>query len=178
MANRLSSYPISFVVEEMLTPTLPRVDLNESLVFKKTAEAVRLKLDRLRRKLDKAVEILKEAETAIKDSIAEPGELLKEARDLTLEIERLKKSLFGDPIKDERFVESVPTPAMRLMASQQGFLPSNHGPTKTHRQQLDIASREIEAATPKVELSAVQQVNSFRTKLEALGIEITAHELP
>jgi hypothetical protein len=172
--SKTLSEPITFKLEAMMEPSLPRVDLNEALEFKKSAVALQLKLDRLQRKLDKAVEVLEEAEAAIKNGIAEPGELLAEARLLTLEVQGLKRSLFGNPIKTERYIETIPTPASRLSASQSGFRPSSHGPTKTQRQQFEIAKREIEATVPKVEQAAVQKVDNLRQKLEVLGIELTA----
>jgi photosystem II stability/assembly factor-like uncharacterized protein len=168
------SEPITFTLETMMEPSLPRVDLNEALEFKKSAVALQLKLDRMQRKLDKAAEVLEEAEAAIKNAIAEPGELLAATRLITLEVQGLKKSLFGNPVKNERYIETIPTPASRLSASQSGFKPSSHGPTKTQRQQFEIAKREIEAIVPKVEQAAGQQVDNLRQKLESLGIDLPA----
>jgi photosystem II stability/assembly factor-like uncharacterized protein len=165
--------PIAVTLQAMVEPSIPPIDRHDALEFKKHAVATRIKLDRIQRQLDKAAKFLAQAELAVKNSSSEPGTLLAETLALTLEIDALKKDLFGNPIKSSRFVDTIPTPADRLSNSQSGFLPSNHGPTKTQRQQLEIASRAIEAAVPKVEQSAVQKINNLRLKLEAQGLEVT-----
>ncbi len=167
---------ILFSVEAMMEPTLPRVDRNEVLEFQKSALAIQKKLERIQKKLTKASEALVAAESAIKVSIAEPGELLAELKKLESDVEGIQKGLFGNPIQLERYVEIVPTPMMRLGAAQSGFLPSSHGPTKTQRQQLEIAGRETDEAIPKVDQAAVQQLIAFKQKLDALGIDVSAFD--
>jgi photosystem II stability/assembly factor-like uncharacterized protein len=164
------------VLESMIDPSLPRVDPNQTLEFQRAAVALQKKLERIQQKLNQAEEVLTAAESAIHSTLPDPGDSLAEVRKLRLELDALRKSLFGNPLEAERYIESIPTPVMRLMASQSGFLPSSHGPTKTQREQFEIASREIDAAIPKVEQSAVQQITALRKKLESLGIELSSIE--
>lgn len=175
-ATKKLSEPVAVTVEAMLEPSLPRVDRTAAAEFQKGVAALQFKLNRLQRKLQQAKEVLAEAESAIKVTLAEPGDLLAEVQKRKKEIETLTKTLFGNPLETERYIESFPTPQARLMATQLGFLPTSHGPTKTHREQFEIATREIEAAIPQVEQAAVQQIGTLRKQLEALGIDLHSNE--
>ncbi len=167
------SESIAFTVEALVSPSLPPVDRNESLEFQKSVVALQHQLDRARRKLEKAKNTLEEAKSIVTNSLSEPGELLGEIRKLSTEIESTEKVLFGNPLLAERFIESVPTPATRVSMVLQGLLSSSHGPTKTHREQLEIARKEIEEIVPKVDPLVDQQVDALRKKLEALGFDLS-----
>ena len=167
------SESIAFTVEALVSPSLPPVNRNESLEFQKSVVTLQHQLDRLRRRLETAKNTLGEAKSIVTSSLSEPGELLGEIRQLSTEIESTEKILFGNPLLAERFIESVPAPATRVSVVLQGLLSSSHGPTKTHREQLEIARKEIDEMLPKVDPLVDQRVDALRKKLEALGFDLS-----
>jgi hypothetical protein len=95
---------------------------------------------------------------------------------LKKEIHAIKKRLTGNPVLEERYIESIPPIVARLAASQSGFAPSSHGPTKTQREQFDIARRELDEISPQVDAIATTKILDLRSRLMALGIELTVGE--
>jgi len=169
------SETVPFVLEAMSEPSLPRVDRNEVLAFQRQIAEQQLQLDRMQRKLSKAKEVLAQAEVAVKASLAEPAAMLADIDTLKKEIQGIEKRLTGNPVLEERFIEAVPPIAARLAASQSGFVPSTHGPTKTQREQFEIARRELGEVLPQIDAIATTKVDALRSKLAALGIELTAN---
>jgi photosystem II stability/assembly factor-like uncharacterized protein len=168
--------PVTFVLEPMLQPSLPRVDRSEVLAFQRQVTDQQLRLQRIQRKLAKAEEVIGQAEEAVKASLPEPATMIADLTGLKKEIHAIKKRLTGNPVLEERFIESVPPIVARLAASQAGFAPSSHGPTKTQREQFDIARRELDEIVPQVDAIATTKIQDLRSRLMALGIELTVGE--
>ncbi len=173
-ATEKLSDPVELIVETMIDPSLPAVDREASLAFQKSAVALQHQLDRARRVIAKANEALTEASEVVSQSVAEPGALLAEVHGLETAIEIYERSLFGNPLLSERYMESVPTPSTRLSSAFFGALGSSHGPTQTHRTQLEIAKQELDEKLPQLDAIVVQPVVGLRAKLEAMGLDLTS----
>ena len=167
------SDPITFVVEPLQSPTIPSVDRKDIEEFQKALTVQQSRLNSVSRKLTRAGKMLDEAKGIVTNSVAEPATLLAEIVAMQLEISTYEKSLFGSPILSERFIEQTPTPVNRLSNIMFGAFGSTHGPTKTHREQFEIAKKELADALPKLEQFLNERVNGFKKKLEGLGIDLT-----
>jgi photosystem II stability/assembly factor-like uncharacterized protein len=170
-AKKLSE-SITFETEPLQTPSLPTVDRKDVEEFQKALVLQQNRLTSASRKLARATKILEEAKTIVTNSLPEPAQLLGEIRTLELEKIKFEKMMFGSPILNERFIEQVPTASYRLNGIIFGAFGSSHGPTKTHREQLEIVTNELNEQVPKIDQFASEQVKSLKVKLEGMGIEL------
>lgn len=170
-AKKLSE-SITFDTEPLQTPTLPPVDRKDVEEFQKALVTQQNRLTSASRKLARAEKILEEANTVVNTSLPDPVQLLSEIRTLELEKTKFEKMMFGSPILNERFIEHVPTASERLNGIIFGAIGSTHGPTKTHREQLEIVKNELNDLIPKIDQFAVEKINSLKQKLESMGIEL------
>ena len=166
------SEPVSFNVEPMVEPSMPPVDRQQALEFQTQVVALQHRLQRAVTKLERGIEQLEEAEEVVKDSAPELGPVWAEIRQATLDAKKLEKQLQGNPILQERYIESVPATAERLNGALFGMMSSTHGPTKTHRDQFEICKTEIDAAVPRVDALVDQTIAAIRQKLIAMGYDL------
>lgn len=164
---------ITFVVEPLQTPTIQPVDRKDIEEFQKALMEQQSRLTSVSRKLTRAGKMLDEAKGIVTSSLAEPATYLAEISAMRVEVTAFEKSLFGSPILNDRFIEQIPTPANRLSTIMFSAFSSTHGPTKTHREQFEIAKKELSELLPKLEQFLNDRVNAFKKKLEGLGIELT-----
>ena len=106
----------------------------------------------------------------MKASAADPSELLKKIREADLELALFQKQLSGDAEKLERRYEEVPSIMGRLSNVLFSVASSTHGPTKTHREQFEIAEKELNEIAPKID--------AFKAKVEALKAALKSAGLP
>lgn len=166
------SEPVAFSVEPMIEPTMQPVDRVQSLEFQNQVVALHNRMQRAIAKLGQGVEKLDEAESIVKDSAPELGSVWAEIRQAKIDAKKIEKQLLGNPMLQERFIESVPTPAERLNTVLSGVMSSPHGPTKTHREQFEICRNEIDALLPRVESMVDQTISNIRQKLTAMGYDV------
>jgi photosystem II stability/assembly factor-like uncharacterized protein len=164
------SAPVTFKVEKMLEPTLPAVDHAASIAFQKSAYQLNLLLNKSRQRLTKAKTTLEEAAKVALAGAAEPGELLKQVHELKLDVKKLNQRLFGNELKEARAIEDIPSPSSRLMTAMFGTFGSTHGPTKTHREQLQIAEQELGEILPEVDRFYDEKMAQLRKRFEDAGL--------
>jgi photosystem II stability/assembly factor-like uncharacterized protein len=161
---------IKFIVKSIVTPSLPAADFNEVVQFQKKLFAAQGRIFEINKHLGDSAEILSAARQTVKSASTDPSELLKKIREAALELQAFQKQLNGDGEKSERRYEEVPSIGGRLSNVLFSVASSTHGPTKTHREQFEIAERELNEVAPKIE--------SFKTKVEALKAALKSAGLP
>lgn len=166
------SEPVTLTLEPMLEPSMPAVDRQQALEFQGQVVALQHRLERSIAKLNRGVEQLEEAERVLQESAPELAPVWSEIRQATLDAKRIDKQLTGNPILQERFIESVPTPTERLGNVLFGSMGSTHGPTKTHREQFEICKAEIESALPRIDALVDQTIAAIRQKVIAMGFDL------
>jgi hypothetical protein len=166
------SDPVVFSVEQMVEPSMPPVDRLQSLEFQNQVVALQNRLQRSIAKLAQGIEKLNEAEGIIKEGTPELGPIGTEIRQAKLDAKKIEKQLLGNPVLQDRYIESIPAPAERLNSVLFGMMSSPHGPTKTHREQFDICKSEIDATLPRIDALVDQTVNAIRQKLTAMGYDL------
>ena len=166
------SEPVPFSVEPMVEPSMPPVDRQQALEFQNQVVALQHRLERSIKKLERGIAQLEEAEKVAKDGAPELGSVWTEIRQAALDGKKLEKQLQGNAILQERYIESVPSPAERLSSVLFGMMSSTHGPTKTHRDQFEICKVEIDAAAPRIDALVDQTITAICQKLIAMGYDL------
>jgi photosystem II stability/assembly factor-like uncharacterized protein len=162
--------PVSFQVMQMIEPTLPAADQSEILEFQTAVNQVQFKLRQATQDFSDAADAIEPAiDATLASSLAMPDEL-SQLYELRTQAAELKLTLFGDPLKSERYIEQPPTPGRRLSTALFGSF-SSHGPTTTHREQFEIAQKEIEELMPRLS-SFEEQFETLRDRLIESGILI------
>lgn len=166
------SEPVLFSLESMVEPSMPPVDRLQSLEFQNQVVALQNRLQRSIAKLAQGIEKLDEAEGVVKDGAPELGPIWAEIRQAKLDAKKLEQKLLGNPILQERYIETIPAPAERLNSVLGGMMSSPHGPTKTHREQFEICKTEIDATLPGIDALVDQTISTIRQKLTAMGYDL------
>jgi len=151
---------------------MPPVDRLQSLEFQNQVVALQNRLQRSIAKLAQGIEQLDEAEGVVKDGAPELGPIWAEIRQAKLDAQTLEQKLLGNPILQERYIETIPAPAERLNSVLGGMMSSPHGPTKTHREQFEICKTEIDATLPGIDALVDQTISTIRQKLTAMGYDL------
>ncbi|MEZ6096701.1 MAG: hypothetical protein R3C03_21150 [Pirellulaceae bacterium] len=158
---------VSFTVEQMLEPTIPYGDRAEIIAFQTQANELQFRFTSASRELERANSFVEQAVAAATSNLDAPG-LIAELRTWQADYRALIKSISGSSILDERQIEQAPTAIGRLSNALFGSM-SNYGPTKTHREQLEIAKGELEALFPEMEAIA-ERAKALKEKLDAEGL--------
>ncbi len=97
-------------------------------------------------------------------------QLIDEVRDLQLRLRDVQEVLSGDPTKRRRSESDMPGIMQRLQGAIGGAWATSNGATQTHRDQYEIASRELEALIPRLRELVEQELPALHERLEAAGV--------
>ncbi len=161
---------IEFNVEPLVAPSIARASKEEFASFQKAIATQQSSIDRASKRLSQSEELLDEALNQVEAIVADPAALMTEITTLKNEVKAKQKSLFGNTLQTERFIEQVPAPAIRLSNIAFSAFGSTHGPTGTHKQQLAIVEKELAALLPEVDQLIDQKVAAIKAKIKQLGI--------
>ena len=106
---------------------------------------------------------------ALKNSLAEHGELDQMLNDIVAQLHSLDQQMNGNRAKQEIGEKTKVTIGSRIGAATLGTALSTYGPTATHRQTLAIASEELAELKPKIEQLLSKEIPAFESKLAEVG---------
>lgn len=106
---------------------------------------------------------------ALKNSLAEHGELDQMLNDIVAQVHSLDQQMNGNRAKQEIGEKTKVTIGSRIGAATLGTALSTYGPTATHRQTLAIASEELAELKPKIEQLLSKEIPAFESKLAEVG---------
>lgn len=161
------------VVESISNPALPAASQADNAAFAKDLFALQSNLRRIGEQLERAATEISAAKEIIASSAPQPAELMKSALAAEGELKAIRLKLDGDPNKASRFVEAVPTPGQRLGSALFNIASSTHGPTRTHREQADIARRELDELRPAITALLDDRLPALKRQLDAAGLPWT-----
>ncbi|XZE17953.1 VPS10 domain-containing protein [Pirellulaceae bacterium SH449] len=164
---------IEFLVEPLAAPSIEANSKDEIVAFQKALAAQQVVIDRSARRLAKAEEVLDEALSLVKPRLQDPAAIMLEITNLKNEVKVKQKSLFGNELQSERFIEQVPAPGARLSNIAYGAFGSTHGPTGTHRAQLAIVEKEMVQLTVEIDEIIDLKLKSLKEKLAELGFVLS-----
>ncbi len=162
-----------FVVESISNPALPAQSQADNSAFLKDLFKVQSNFGKIDEQLERAATEIAAAKEVIASSAAAPSELMKAALAAETELKVLRLKLDGDSNRSSRFVESVPTPRQRLGSALFNIASSTHGPTKTHREQAEIARRELDELRPAISDLIDNRLPALKRQLDEAGLPWT-----
>ena len=167
------SEPVSFEVESIIDPALPAQDRAEVLSFlKKVADASNTN-NAIRVSLTEYIQEVESVQNMLNRTDKTTDELRAMARSLELKLKELDLKINGDSTKRLYAVDSVPTAASRINNVLFGASNSSHGPTETHRQQFEIAEKQLTELAAELQLFFEEHLVPFRTVLDEAGVPWT-----
>lgn len=162
-----------FEVKSIVEPTLPIQDRDEVIAFLDEANRLRNAVQASSQAINKSLEELDEVQKAIKNSPKGTVELMQEARELELAIKKAQRALTGDETRESRFIETGPSIMGRLGMIMWGSRGSTYGPTKTHREQYDIAKELFGESVGEIKKLVEEDMPALRGKLDEAEIPWT-----
>ncbi len=164
---------VTFEVESIVKPSLAMQDREEVLEFlaevsrsANRASALRSQLTDRIAEIDSVQNVLKRSGSATKQLIAQASEIEKRLQTFDLKVN-------GDSNKGYYAVEQEPTISSRLNNVLFGASNSTHGPTQTHRQQFEIAVKQLDTIAGEFQDFVSDQMIPFRESLDEAGLPWT-----
>ncbi len=165
--------PTQFRVVDAFDSALPRQEPTETLQFQVATAELMGKIVGSIRKLSERLEQLTEMRSAVERSTTAPRELLSQLDAVETTLSDINLELSGDPIKGGLSHPAPVALASRVQNAYFGTMNQTYGPTKTHRQQLDIAKKQFEALRPKLQ-AALDELVSVEQAIDDAGVTWTA----
>jgi len=157
----------------MLTPSLPIQDRDAVLEFYQKAGELQRAIRGASGKTNETLTQLAEIKQVLKQSDKGTTQLFEEARKLELKLKDVSELLIGNTIKSQ-YDEPERISILGRVNSAMNAMRTTYGPTKTHRQDYEIAQEEFEPLRNQLkELIEVDFVN-LQKKLEEAGLPWTA----
>ena len=165
--------PQTVEVKLIFTSSFPAQNRAEVLDFYMTAGEFQRVARGTFNKTDEVLRQLVDIKQALKQSDKGTTKLLDEAREIELKLKDIRELLVGGTTKS-RYNESEQISILGRINSAMNAMRTTYGPTKTHRQDFEIAQEEYDAIIGQVkELIEIDFVN-LQEKLEAVGLPWTS----
>lgn len=162
--------PVEFVLESIVQPSLAASSADEQRAFHERAAKAQISLmeataqfARLEKELAGRAELIAEHATDLQS-------LETLARKAQRRLGALKRKMSGDELQAGRFVEHVPGCAQRVAEAIFSSAGSLHGPTKTHRQQLEIGEQELTELLGELQQLEQGEVADLRNQMNSAGL--------
>ena len=124
-------------------PTLENQPVEDRMAFQESAAEFAHSVRAASRKLEATMEELKEIKRIVRSSRDLPNELYEQARGVELSLLDLQEKLEGNETAQELRLEAEPSIQSRLFSAAFGSFGNSYGPTKTHREQIEIARTQF-----------------------------------
>ena len=164
---------VTFQVESIVDPALPIQERKEVLEFLASVSQSSSAANALRSKLADRLEEIDAIQNVLRRSGAATDELVTKANEIEKRLQEFDLKINGDSNKGYFSVEQEPTIGSRLNNVLFAAGNSTHGPTKTHRQQFEIATKQLDSITEEFVDLVNDQFVPFRQSLDAAGIPWT-----
>jgi photosystem II stability/assembly factor-like uncharacterized protein len=165
--------PQAVEVVPMLKPSLPVQNRNTVLQFYTTAGELQRAVRGANGKVDEVLSQLSEIKQALKQSGKSDAELVEQARGLELKLRDIRETLGGGTVISQHS-EPDRISIMNRISSAMSGARTTYGPTKTNRQDFEIAKEEFEAVHGQVKRLVEGDFVNLQKKLEAAGLPWTA----
>lgn len=140
---------VEFVVEQMIDPTLPAMQQDEIRDYQEKVYTAIFEFNEATEEFETCKTTLEESITAVGRMGVQNVEISNQLQELLNKCLDMELQLNGNPQKQDRFIEEPLTTRDRYQLAFFGSF-STHGPTQTHQEQLEIASRQAGELLPKL----------------------------
>ncbi|GAB5406341.1 MAG: hypothetical protein Aurels2KO_45720 [Aureliella sp.] len=161
--------PVSFNVVDAFDSALPRQAPAETLQFQVATAELMAQIVGGVRKLDERLEQIGEMRRAVARSTTAPRDLLAQLDAIETKLSDINLELSGDPIKAGLSHAGPVAIASRVQNAYFGTMNQTYGPTKTHRQQFDIAKKQYDALRPELQ-AALDELDSVEEAIDEAGV--------
>ncbi|MEA3224579.1 MAG: glycosyl hydrolase, partial [Planctomycetota bacterium] len=165
--------PQGVEVAKMLTASLPVQNRNTVLQFYMTVGELQRAIRGTSGRASEVLSQLVEIKQALKQSGKSNEQLVEQARELELKLKDLRKTLAGGTVIS-RHNEPDRISITNRASSAMSAAGSTYGPTKTHRQDYEIAKEQFEAVHGQVKKLIEGDFVKLQRNLEAAGLPWTA----
>ncbi|MHC4699944.1 MAG: WD40/YVTN/BNR-like repeat-containing protein [Planctomycetota bacterium] len=165
--------PQTVEVVPMLRPSLPVQNRNAVLKFYVTTGELQRAVRGANSKVDEVLSQLGQIKQALEQSDKGSVELSEQARDLELKLRDIGETLGGGSVIS-RHSEPDRVSILNRISSAMSGAGSTHGPTKTNRQDFEIAKEEFEAVLGRTKRLIEGDFVNLQKDLEAAGLPWTA----
>lgn len=169
--------PVRFEVESIVEPTLPSQDRAETIALVKEMGRFANRTYALTEKLSERIEEIGELTDTLRNHPRATPELLAQAQELRRRMEVYSRQLNGDDLKDDRWVMSEPGINSRLSRGLFGTISGTYGPTKTAREQWQIAKEQFEEIEGDLRKLVGSETEAFMKQIDQAYIPRTELEL-
>jgi len=165
--------PQTVTVVNAIKPALPAQDSQESLAFYDAVSELQRVIRGTSNKTDEVLSQLAEISSALRQSRQATAQLVDTARNLELKLKALRRGLSGGSIKSRYDEPDQISLTSRVYSAGSGMRPT-YGPTKTQRQDYEIARTEFEAIQGQVKKLIERDFANLQKKLESARVPWTA----
>jgi hypothetical protein len=165
--------PVEFDVVAIGEHTLPMPDRDAVVAFHLEAGELQRQVMGADAALQQAMDEVRAMKNAVLRDPKGTPELRDVARQLELRLMDLAEIMNGDPTKPRRQEPAMPGLTSRLGTAIGNSLGTTHGPTQTHREQLEIARAQWAAVRGRLEQAVEVEVPALAERLESLGLRWT-----
>ncbi|TDR23246.1 VPS10 domain-containing protein [Marinicella litoralis] len=163
------SDPQEFEVESLRPGALKGAEPEEVVGFWKQLSAVQDEVAVTNTILAEALKRSEQIQMALKNSLAEHGELDLELFQMTRELNDIQQAMNGSKAKQEIGEKTKVTIGSRLSAATIGTSLSTYGPTPTHKKSLAIAEKEHAKIKSRLMEIVDVQMPALEEKLQSIG---------
>ena len=136
--------PQEVEVEPIGNPSIPPQDRQKVLAFQMKAGELQRVVTAASGKVQEVLEQLDALEKVVKKSAKADLRLLDDIRKLELGLLDVREALNGDTTRSKRSQTAVPSISRRVQNALYGTFNNTYGPTKTQRQQYEIAHEQYQ----------------------------------
>ncbi len=163
------SEPQSFQVEPLRSGALPGAEPQAVAEFWQQLSGVQHEVAISSKKLSEGLKRTKRLSKALKNSLAEHGDLDLTLNQIISDLHALDRTLNGNRSKQQVGEKTHVTVGSRLGAVMIGTSLSTYGPTPNHKRTLAIAEREFNELKPQIDDIIDKRLPEFESKLQAIG---------
>lgn len=164
---------VEFKVESIIEPTLPMQDRAEVIAMIKEMGLFANRNYAATQRLSERTEQITDLITTIKQHPKGTPELLSQAQKLHHRMRYYNRKLFGNEEKDNRWVMTEPGINNRLQRAFFGSVGGTHGPTKTTKEQWQIAKEEWQEIEADLLKLIGDEMEAFEKAVDDAGIPWT-----
>jgi hypothetical protein len=165
--------PQSVEVVPILRPSLPVQNRNTMLEFYMTAGELQRAIRGANGKVNEVLDQMNKIKQAIRQSSKGGPELLEQTRELELKLLDIRETLGGGSVIS-RYDEPDSISIMNRISTAMSSTGSTYGPTKTNRQDYEIAKEEFEAVYSRAKRLIETDFGKLQKDLETAGIPWTS----
>ena len=160
-------------VVSMQKGSLPAQDINATRQFYEAAGQLQRAVRGTSGKVSEVLSQLVEIKEVLRQSGKGTTALLDEARQLELKLKDISELLTGGTVKPQYSESDVISISGRIRWASKG-MQTTYGPTKTHRQDYQIAKEQFQAVMSLVKKATEVDFVNLQKKLEAAGLPWTS----